>query len=112
MRLPSAPSVLGPGFSGSTCSPRTSARLVSACPGEGKALLISNSYGGAVQRQLATQFAELEKASALWQGYAGPNLEGLLQDCDADTVVFVANPTDYMTAAAVLPDFFSGDAAD
>ncbi len=81
-------------------------------PGQGKALLISNSYGGALQRQLATQFSQLEKASALWQNYTGRNLEGLLQDCDADTVVFVANPTDYMTAAATLPDFFSEEASD
>ena len=81
-------------------------------PGEGKALLISNSYGGAIQRQLATQFSQLERASALWPSYEGQNFEGLLRDYDADTVIFVANPTDYMTAAATLPDFFSEDASD
>ena len=76
--------------------------------GKGKALLISNSFGGALQRQLATQFETLYKSSALWPGYTGNGFADLLEESDADTVIFVANPTDYMNMAASVPDFFAG----
>lgn len=76
-------------------------------PGQGSALLISNSYGGAIQRQLATQFATLDKSVALWPGYTGMDFAGLLDESGADTIVFVANPSDYMNAVTALPDFFS-----
>ncbi len=73
--------------------------------GTGKALLISNSYGGAIVRQLATQFETLYKSVAMRAGHE-ETLSDLLEESDADTVIFVANASDYMTAAAALPGFF------
>ena len=74
--------------------------------GSGSALLISNSYGGAIQRQLATQYATLYKSTAMKAGHEDETLSGLIEKSGADTIIFVANPTDFMTAAAVLPNFF------
>ncbi len=74
--------------------------------GTGSALLISNSYGGALTRQLATQFETLYKSVAVRAGH-DETFSDLLEWSDADTVVFVANPTDFMTAAAELPNFFN-----
>ena len=73
--------------------------------GTGSALLISNSYGGALTRQLATQFETLYKSVAMRAGHEETFSE-LLEQSDADTVIFVANASDYMTAAAELPNFF------
>lgn len=73
--------------------------------GTGSALLISNSYGGALIRQLATQFETLFRSKAMRAGHEETFSE-LLEESDADTVIFVANASDYMTAAAELPDFF------
>ncbi len=74
--------------------------------GTGSALLISNSYGGALARQLATQFETLYKSVAMRAGH-DETFSELLEKSDADTVIFVANASDYMTAAAELPDFFN-----
>lgn len=74
--------------------------------GTGSALLISNSYGGALTRQLATQFETLYKSVAVRAGH-DETFSDLLEWSDADTVIFVANPTDFMTAAAELPNFFN-----
>ena len=61
--------------------------------GARRALLVSNSYRGAIQRPLAWSYASLAANSQLWPG-AGvtTTLDEQIAAAEADDVLFIANP--------------------
>ena len=65
---------------------------------QGKALLVSDSYGGAITRPLAMQFALLDRSDDLFNGAKKRSFERTLAKEDYDTVVFVAHARDLGTA--------------
>lgn len=75
--------------------------------GEGRALLVCDSFGFALLRPLATGFAELMCVNSL-QATANTDqsLEELLRESGADTVLFVGDPGNFSTFCERNPQFF------
>lgn len=76
--------------------------------GEGKLLLVSDSFGFSLIRPLATGFSELSCSRALQaDASTEENLEAMIDEIDPDMVLFVADPGNYATFCERNPQFFN-----
>lgn len=76
--------------------------------GEGKLLLISDSFGFSLIRPLATGFSELSCSRALQaDASTEENLEDMIDEIEPDMVLFVADPGNYATFCDRNPQFFN-----
>lgn len=72
----------------------------------GKALLISDSYGGAISRPLALQFEKLCRSNDLFNESKGRRFEKTFGKDDYSTVFFVAHAADFTTAVVNSRHYF------
>lgn len=76
--------------------------------GEGRLLLVSDSFGFSLIRPLATGFSELSCSRALQaDASTEENLEAMIDEIDPDMVLFVADPGNYATFCDRNPQFFN-----
>lgn len=84
--------------------PFTSARGT----GEGKLLLVSDSFGFSLIRPLAMGFSELNCSRALQaDASTEESLEDMIDEIEPDVVLFVADPGNYATFCDRNPQFFN-----
>lgn len=72
----------------------------------GKALLVSDSYGGAISRPLALQFEKLRRSNDLFNESKHRSFEKTFGKDDYSTVFFVAHTTDLTTAMVNSRHYF------
>lgn len=88
-------------------SPNQTGHFVNTADGAaGKTLLISDSYGGAISKLLATQCEVLDRTNDLYNESKGRKFEESLAVDDYDTVVLVAHASDFTTLMENSPEFF------
>ncbi|MGN0037814.1 MAG: hypothetical protein ACI36Y_01560 [Coriobacteriales bacterium] len=83
------------------------ATFTNSSPGaQGKALLVSDSYGGAISRPLALQFKKLYRSNDLFNESKNRSFEETFAKDDYSTVFFVAHTTDLTTAMVHSRHYF------
>ena len=77
--------------------------------GNGKAILVCDSFGGALLRPLSLAYSSIDVYAYLhWNAESDAVLQSLLSEKDAEAVIFVGHPGNYLSFTERHPNFFDG----